>query len=318
VDRDPSAGEILFPAIEPYDRQWLAADAGHAIYHEQSGNPEGLPVLFLHGGPGSRTRAEHRRYFDPRHYRIVLFDQRGCGLSTPAGATCANTTQHLVGDIEGLRRRLGVRRWVLFGGSWGSTLALAYAEAHPDAVAALVLRGVFLGSRDEIRWYLEGMKRFIPEAWTQFAGGESDILGAYHRQVCHPDPAVALPAARRWYDYEARTMTLGDTASSTGAPPDDELLARVRVQVHYLANDCFLRENALLDNLWRIPRVPAILVQGRQDMVCPPSAAIAVARGLPGSELQLLAGAGHSASQPAMAARLCDAAARIHSRLTAP
>jgi proline iminopeptidase len=309
---------VLFPPIEPYDRQWLAADGGHRIYFEQSGNPEGLPVLFLHGGPGSRTRAEHRRYFDPRRHRIVLFDQRGCGLSTPAGSTQANTTQHLVEDIESLRRRLGVARWTLFGGSWGATLALAYATRHPGRVAAMVLRGVFLGSREEIRWYLESMKRFIPEAWAQFAQGEPDLLGACHRQVCHPDPAVALPAARRWYDYEARTMSLGDAAAPTGAPPDDELLARVRVQVHYLAHDCFLRENELLDNLWRVPPVPTVIVQGRKDMVCPPSAALAVARGLPGAELQMVPGAGHSASQPAMAARLCEAVARIQARLAAP
>jgi proline iminopeptidase len=316
VASEQPAGESLYPAIEPYDKQWLTADAGHRIYVEQSGNPKGLPVLFLHGGPGSRTRAEHRRYFAPDRYRIVLFDQRGCGLSTPSGAIESNTTQHLVGDIESLRRLLGVDRWVLFGGSWGSTLALAYAIAHPHAVAGMILRGVFLGSREEIRWYLEGMKRFIPEAWAEFAGEGADTLGAYERLVGHPDPAVALPAARRWYDYEARTMSLADLSAATGAPPADELLARVRVQLHYLANDCFLREGELLDNLWRIAQVPTTIVQGRQDMVCPPSAAVAVAQRLANVELQLVAGAGHAASQPAIASRLCAAAARMQARLT--
>lgn len=315
MDRDQSAEDGFFPDIEPYRRQWLEADAGHRIYCEESGNPHGLPVIFLHGGPGSRTRAEHRRYFDPRRYRIVLFDQRGCGLSTPAGSIAANTTQHLVGDIERLRLQLGVRRWVLFGGSWGSTLALAYATTHSQAVAGMILRGVFLGSRDEIQWYLDGMRRFIPEAWAEFAGDGADVIGRYQRLVGHADPGVSVPAARRWYDYEARTMTLGGLSGAIGAPPADELLARVRVQVHYLANECFLKEGELLGNLWRVPRVPSIIVQGRQDMICPPAAAVAVAQKLEGAELELVAGAGHAASQPAMASRLCAAAARMQSLL---
>lgn len=316
MDRDPSADEAFFPEIEPYRKDWLVLDAGHRIYFEESGNPHGFPVLFLHGGPGSRTRPTHRRFFDPQFYRIVLFDQRGCGLSAPGGSTVANTTPHLVADIEQLRRMLGVERWLLFGGSWGSTLALAYAIAHPEAVAGMILRGVFLGSPEEIQWYLSGMRRFIPEAWTEFAADAgAQPLARYHQLVSHPDTAIALSAARKWHDYEARMMGSGDLAADTGAPPADELLARARVQLHYMVHDCFLQPGELVDNLWRIANLPAIIVQGRMDMVCPPAAAMGVARRLPLADLQMVAGAGHSASQPAIASRLCAAARRMQSVL---
>lgn len=317
MDRDPSAGEAFFPEVEPYRKEWLPVDAGHRIYFEESGNPHGFPVLFLHGGPGSRTRPAHRRFFDPQFYRIVLFDQRGCGFSTPGGSTAANTTQHLVSDIERLRRLLLVERWLLFGGSWGSTLALAYAIAHAEAVAGMVLRGVFLGSPEEIQWYLSGMRRFVPEAWTEFAGDAgSRPLALYHQLVSHPDPATAVSAARKWYDYEARMMGSGDLAADTGAPPAGELLARARIQLHYLVHDCFLRPGELLENLWRIAGLPAIIVQGRIDMVCPPSAALEVARRLPLADLHMVAGGGHSASQPAIASRLCAATRRMQSLLS--
>jgi len=316
VDRDSSPGDGFFPEIEPYRKDWLAVDGGHRVYFEESGNPDGLPVLFFHGGPGSRTRPAHRRFFDPRFYRIVLFDQRGCGLSTPAGSTVANTTQHLVADVEQLRRNLGVQRWLLFGGSWGSTVALAYAIAHPEAAAGLILRGVFLGSDEEIRWYLAGMRRFIPEAWTEFSADAGvDPLARYQQLVSHADPSVAVRWARKWYDYEARMMNSGDMSANTGVPPVEELLARTRVQLHYLANHCFLRPGELLENLWRIARLPAVIVQGRMDMVCPPLAAVEVAARLPQAELQLVSDGGHSASQPAIATRLCAAARRMQSLL---
>ena len=316
VDSDSSADAALFPEIEPYRQDWMAMDAGHCIYFEESGNERGFPVLFLHGGPGSRTRPAHRRFFDPQFYRIVLFDQRGCGLSTPAGSTIANTTQHLVADVEQLRKSLGVQRWLLFGGSWGSTLALAYAIAHTEAVAGLILRGVFLGSSDEIQWYLSGMRRFMPEAWAEFTvDAGSHPLARYHQLVGHPDAATALSAARRWHDYEARMMGSGDLSADTGAPPEDELLARARVQLHYLVNDCFLRPGELLDNLWRIAALPAVIVQGRMDMVCPPATAVGVAERLPRTDLHVVVGGGHSASQPAMSSLLCAAARRMQSLL---
>lgn len=312
------AAAELFPEIEPYRTGHLEVDGGHALYFEESGNAGGIPALFLHGGPGSRTRAAHRRFFDPRHYRIVLCDQRGCGLSSPAGRVESNTTQHLVADIERLRLHLGVGRWMLFGGSWGSALALAYAQAHPDRVTGLVLRGVFLASRDELQWYLGGMRKFIPEAWAEFAGAEPHgLLARYRALVDHADPGVALAAARSWNAYEARMMAMSDALVDAGSPPAEELLARVRVQLHYLAQDCFLRENELLDNLWRIGDTPAIIVQGRMDMVCPPQAALSVAQGLPGAELHMVPGGGHSASQPAMAAALSAATIRMQERLRA-
>ncbi len=314
---DPAAaGAALFPEIEPYRKDWLPADAGHRIYFEESGNPAGFPVLFLHGGPGSRTRPAHRRYFDPAFYRIVLLDQRGCGQSLPAGSLEANTTQHLVVDIQRLRSMLGVKQWLLFGGSWGSTLALAYAIAFPDAVAGMVLRGIFLGSDREIRWYLSGMKRFIPEAWRVFSGGSDEhIVMRYQATLDHPDRLIALAAARRWYDYEARTMSMGDMSADTGAPPEEELLARVRVQVHYLAHQCFLAPGEVLENLWRLRHVPTTIVQGRLDMVCPPETAAALAERLPQAELHLVRDAGHSGTQPAIASRLCAAVAGMQALL---
>lgn len=316
MSQDVAAGGLLYPAVAPYRTDCLDAGSGHRVYFEESGNPAGFPVLFVHGGPGSRARPAHRRFFDPRFYRIVLFDQRGCGHSTPSGGIQDNTTAHLIADIEQMRRRLGVDRWFLFGGSWGSTLSLAYAIAHPDRVAGMVLRGVFLASHAEVRWYLSGLRRFLPEAWNEFAGDAgTSIVGHYRALVDHAQAEVALAAARRWCDYESRVMALEDPAGSSKPDCAEELLARAKVQLHYLAHDCFLRPNELLDNLGRIGAKPVIVVQGRLDMVCPPSTAVEVARHLPGAELRLVAGGGHSALQPAIAAELCAATVRMRERL---
>ena len=317
VERIPSAGDILFPLIEPYRRDWLAVGGAHRIYFEECGNPAGLPVLFVHGGPGSRSRPAHRRFFDPALYRIVLFDQRGCGLSTPLGSTFDNTTSHLVADIEQLRRHIGVDRWLLFGGSWGSTLSLACAIAHPERIAGMVLRGVFLGSHAELDWYLAGLRRFVPEAWTELAANVSGpVIEHYRRLIDDPEREVAVAAARRWCDYEARVMALGGPSNGEDATAPEEMLARVRVQLHFLAHDCFLRPNELLDNLRHIGTKPIILVQGRMDMMCPPATAAAVAQRLPGSELRMVADGGHSALQFAIAAELCAATSRIRLLLT--
>jgi len=304
----------------------LAVGSGHQIYYEESGNPAGFPVLFLHGGPGSRSRPAHRRFFDPDFYRIVLFDQRGCGRSTPAGSIVDNTTAHLVADVERLRRHLGIERWLLFGGSWGSTLALAVAIRHPESVAGLVLRGVFLASRAEVQWYLCGMRRFLPDAWQEFAGDAgADVVAHYRSLVDHPDPAVALAAARRWSAYEARVMAPAEAPGSGGPGSGDpgsgnpaatgELLAHTRVHLHYLEHECFLMPGELLDNLPRIGSRPAIIVQGRLDMVCPPQTACEVAQRLPQAELRLVPDGGHSALAPAMARALCQATADLRERL---
>ena len=320
VDQNQASGGVLYPAIEPYRKVWLDVGGGHRVYFEESGSPAGFPVLFVHGGPGSRSRPAHRRFFDPAFYRIVLFDQRGCGQSTPAGSIFENTTSHLVADIEHLRHHLGVDRWLLFGGSWGSTLSLAYAIAHADRVAAMVLRGVFLGGAAEVEWYVSGIRRFVPEAWADFAGdaGES-IIEHYRQLIDHRDAAVALAAARRWCDYETCVMAIGEMSNGSNGGRNvataEELLAGARIQLHFLAHQCFLRPNQLLDDLWRIGNKPITLVQGRMDMVCPPISAFEVARRLAGADLRLVPNGGHSAMQPAIAAELCAATARMRDLL---
>src|SRR5262245_50506976 len=231
----------LYPEAAPFAVQQLAVGEGHALYVEQCGNPRGFPALFLHGGPGSRIRPRHGRYFDPAFYRVVLFDQRGCGQSTPSGSIADNTTRHLVADIDALRRHLGIERFLLFGGSWGSTLALAYAIAHPGRVAAMVLRGIFLGTWAEVAWYLDALRNFVPAAWEALAQGEAtDLLGAYYRAVSEDNGPRALAAAQRWVDCEEALMNL-ESGSSPPSPVEGaaETLARARIQLHYLVHDCF-------------------------------------------------------------------------------
>lgn len=316
MEQEASATGPLYPPIEPHRVAELAVGSGHRLHFELSGNPHGHPVLFLHGGPGSHTRPAHRCFFDPAFYRIVLFDQRGCGRSRPAGEVRDNTTHHLVADIESLRCALDVERWLLFGGSWGSTLALAYAAAHPRRVAGLILRGVFLASRDELDWYLYGLQRFMPEASMRLAGGDGDdLLARYHALVNHPDTSIAVSAAQRWMEYEQAAMDPGAPSSGSSQVGAGELLPRARVQLHYLVNRCFLREGELLDGLWRLEDVPAIIVQGRRDMVCPPRAAWQVAQRLRHAELRMIAGGGHAASEPRMAEALRAATDEFRVRL---
>jgi len=304
-----NSGDGLYPPIAPFSEQFLPVSPFHRIYLEQSGNPSGVPVLFLHGGPGSQTSAEHRRYFDPAFYRAVLFDQRGCGRSTPPGGTEENTTWHLVEDMEVIRRELGLQRWVLFGGSWGSTLALAYAVAYPQYVAGMVLRGVFLASRAELDWYVNGLRRFVPGAWERFANGSrGDIVQCYQRDVTHADPAFAVAAARRWVEYEQHVMAIGGPSPPSGGAGDGQaLLARARVQLHYLAADCFLRPGQLLQGASAVA-APTIIVQGRSDMVCPPVTAFELNARLPNSRLRIIEQAGHAALGPVLARALRNAA----------
>jgi proline iminopeptidase len=304
----------LYPPIEPHLRGFLPEVDGHRVRYEVSGNPGGVPVLFLHGGPGSSAKPDHRRYFDPARYRIVLFDQRGCGASQPAGGVAANTTAHLVGDIERLRALLGVQRWILFGGSWGSTLALAYAQAHPQAVLRLILRGIFLASRAELDWYFNGLEEFIPEARERLfepAPGASwaALVKTYEALLNHPDPTAAAAAAARWSAFESAVMSIGE--ATVMPPPAGDgagLLARARVQVHYLAHECFLRPGELLDNVARIAHLPATLVQGRLDFVCPPRTAVALHRRWPGSRLVMVEQGRHASSHPDIERELVAAA----------
>ena len=315
ADQNQATGDALYPPLEPFHRDWL--DIGdHRIYFEQSGNPDGFPILFVHGGPGGQSRPAHRRFFDPEFFRIILFDQRGCGQSSPRGSLADNTTSHLISDMEALRRHLDVGRWLLFGGSWGSALALAYAMLHADRVAGMILRGVFLGSRAEVDWFLSGVRNIVPEAWAEFAGGAHGRLVEHYRRLTDdPVEGVAAAAAMRWSDYEARVMDPANKSASAGAASAQEVVGSVKIQLHYLANDFFLRPNELLDNLWRIKDRPVIIVQGRMDMVCPALTAFAVAQGIESSELCMVANGGHSALQPQIAAELCAATRRIRTRI---
>ncbi len=303
----------LYPEIEPYESGMLAVGGPHQIYWEQSGNPRGRPVVFLHGGPGAGAGPVHRRFFDPAHYRIVVFDQRGAGRSKPLGELTDNTTPHLIEDIERLRRLLGIERWLVFGGSWGSTLAIAYAEAHPDRVEGLILRGIFLCRRSEIDWFLYGMRVLAPEAWRAFAGflpeGErDDLLRNYHRRLVDPDPAVHMPAARAWSIYEGTCCTLLPSQETVAAFGQDVLaLGLARLEAHYFMNDIFLPENSLLANIDRIRKIPAVIVQGRYDLVCPIVTADELARAWPEAEYIIVPDAGHSAMEPGIRAALVQA-----------
>lgn len=313
---DAAVQITLYPIIEPYQVERISAGP-HSLYLEQSGNPRGFPVLFLHGGPGSQSRPQHRQFFDPLFYRIILFDQRGCGRSTPAGSTEDNTTWHLVADMEQIRRHLQLDRWLLFGGSWGSTLALAYAQTYRQHVAGMILRGIFLATQAELEWYLGGLGNFVPEAWLDLTEGRSDGVAArYHSLVNQADQAIAIQAAQRWVGYEDAVMALGSGAKPQAVPGDPAAtLRRAQVQLHYLANGCFLREGELLDGCAAIGAQPAIIVQGRLDMVCPPATALHLARRLGGADLRLIENAGHAASQPALASALRIAADDMRERV---
>jgi proline iminopeptidase len=307
----------LFPPIEPYATGLLRVEAPHVLYWEQSGNPHGTPVAFLHGGPGAGATPTHRRFFDPQHYRIIIFDQRGAGRSTPLGSLADNTTAHLVVDMEVLRRHLGIERWVLFGGSWGSTLALAYAEAHPERCLGLVLRGVFLCRRAEVDWFLYGIRTVFPEAWRAFSGflpesERADLLDAYHRRLTNPDPAVHMPAARAWSTYEGACSTLLPSPDTVAAFGEDRMaLGLARIEAHYFRNNVVAPKDDLVRRIDAIRRLPAIIVQGRYDMVCPIASADELARAWPEAEYVIVPDAGHSAMEPGIRARLIAATEKL-------
>jgi proline iminopeptidase len=305
----------LYPRIESAESGRLAVGDGHEIHWETAGNPEGKPVVFLHGGPGAGCSADHRRFFDPAVWRIVLFDQRGAGRSTPRGSLENNTTQALIGDIEALRAELGVERWTVFGGSWGSTLGLAYAEAHPQAVAALVLRGIFLARDAEIDWFLFGMGRFFPEEHARFLealpeGERGRPLESYYRRLSDPDPQVHLPAARAWSRYEGACSTLLPSPETVNAFSRDSLaLPLARMEAHYFAHRCFLEEGQLLRELDRVreARIPGVIVQGRYDVICPPGAAWDLHAAWPEARFTVVPDAGHSAMEPGVRRALVEA-----------
>ncbi|MBV9786467.1 MAG: prolyl aminopeptidase [Acidisphaera sp.] len=307
----------LFPEIGPTETGYLPLSAGHIMYWEQVGNPRGQPVLFLHGGPGAGAGAVHRRFFDPAFWRIVVFDQRGAGRSRPLGNLVANTTPDLVEDIEVLRRHLGIERWLLFGGSWGSTLALAYAQAHPQRVSGCVLRGVFLGRPEEVAWFLDGLQAVFPDAHAAFLGflpqaERHDVLGAYLRRLTHPDPAVHLPAARAWSIYEGSCSTLLPSPDTVAAFAQDRTaLGLARIEAHYFAHALFLPPGGLLGGMHRIGHLPAEIVQGRYDMICPTRTAFDLAAAWPAARLTVISDAGHSALEPGIRRTLVAAVERF-------
>ena len=307
----------LYPEIEPYSRGHLDVGDGQDLYYEVSGNPDGKAVVFLHGGPGGATSPKHRRAFDPAAYRIVLFDQRGCGLSTPHvgdGADLSvNTTQHLIADIEALRGHLGIERWQVFGGSWGSTLSLAYAQEHPHRVTELVLRGIFLLRRSEIDWYYHGgAAHLFPELWEDFllpvpeAERDGDLVEAYHRLL--RDPQTAEQAAVAWSSWEGATSTLlPDPEHAAHNAEPRFALAFARIENHYFRHRGFLDEGQLLHRADRLSDIPGIIVQGRYDVVCPPASAWELHRAWPRSRLIMVDDAGHSFDEPGITHALLEA-----------
>jgi len=306
----------LFPPIEPYRTGRLRLDPLHTMYWEESGNPRGVPVLFLHGGPGAGATPVHRRFFDPAHWRIVIYDQRGGGRSTPLGETSDNSPAHLVADIERLRHELGIASWLVFGGSWGSTLALLYAQNHPECCRGLVLRGIFLARAAEIDWFLYGVRAIFPEAWRAFAGfvpeaERGDLLGAYHQRLLDPDPRVHMPAARAWSLYEGACSTLLSNPETIAAFGEDRLaLGLARIEAHFFSRYLFSGEDDLIVRIGRIRHLPAIIVQGRYDMVCPIRSADELSRAWPEAQYVVVPDAGHSAMEPGIREQLIQATER--------
>jgi len=322
--QSPERADPLFPDLEPHASGRLSVDARHTLYWEECGNPEGVPIVFLHGGPGGGCLPHHRRFFDPSFWRIVLVDQRGAGRSTPTAEIGDNTTWHLVADLERLRSHRGIDRWALFGGSWGSTLALAYAESFPERTTGMVLRGIFLASAEEIDWFMHGMRKVFPEAWERFASflpaeERNDLLANYHKRLVDPDPAVHGPAATAWDAYESDCSTLLPRGDGPPAFESDAIaLAIARIEAHYFVHSGFLADGELLGNIHRIEHLPCTIVQGRYDVVCPPVTALALSRAWPAAELVVVPDAGHSVREPGIARELVAAVERLRQRLAAP
>jgi len=314
--------KTLYDPIEPYQHDFLKVSDTHNLYYEQCGNPHGQPVVFLHGGPGGGLSDDYRRFFDPEAYRVVLFDQRGSGKSTPHASLEENTTWHLVADIERLREHLDIENWMVFGGSWGSTLALAYAQTHPDRVRSLVLRGIFLCRPKEIAWfYQEGASAIFPDVWEEFVkvipeGERGDMLEAYHRRLTSEDEAVRLEAAKAWSIWEGSTSKLFPNPDIINLFADPhKALSLARIEAHYFKHNAFLdSEDQLIENVGKIRHIPAVIVQGRYDVVCPIMSAWALHRAWPEADLKIIGDAGHSMSEPGITDALVDATDRFRAQ----
>jgi proline iminopeptidase len=296
---------VLLPPIKPFAVHQLKVDAIHSLYVEESGNPEGLPVLFLHGGPGIGTDPEQRRMFDPNLFRIILFDQRGAGQSTPHAELEKNTTQDLIEDIEKIRNYLGITRWILFGGSWGSTLALVYAQAYPSNVLAMILRGIFLCREEDLNWFYRpgGANRIFPDGWEDFTSLLSDkekenILESYYQRLTSEDEILKMSAAKAWCQWEASCATLQPSQQVINCLTHPHVaLSMARIETHYFMHKVFLKPNQILQDTHKISEIPGIIIHGRYDMVCPLDNAFALHKAWPASELEIIRDAGHSASE---------------------
>ncbi len=309
----------LYPPLEPYRHEWLPVSDRHTLYLEESGNPQGRPVVFLHGGPGGGTQPVYRQFFDPDRWRIILFDQRGCGRSTPHAELEENTTWDLVADIERLRSHLGIQRWTVFGGSWGSTLALAYATSYPERCGGLILRGIFLLRRSELLWfYQQGASALFPDAWEAYLAPippeeRDDLIAAYYRRLTDPNPEVRQRAARAWSVWEASTSKLipdADLQASFDNPVFAEAFARI--ECHYFVNGGFFGgDRWLFDRIDNIRHIPTVIVQGRYDVVCPMTTAWELHRAWPEADFQIIVNAGHSALEPGIAQALVAASDRF-------
>lgn len=294
-----------YPEITPYKTGFLQASAEHELYYEESGNPDGKPVLFLHGGPGAGTEPSHRQYFDPKTYRIVLMDQRGCGKSTPHASLNDNTTWHLVADIESLRKKLGIEKWVVFGGSWGSTISLAYAQTHPERVKALVLRGIFLCRKKEIHWFYQfGAHHIFPDMWEKYLNEippaeRGDLVSAYYKRLTSDDAKVRLSAAKAWSGWEGSTLRLlPDPEMIAKFTADEMAVAIARIECHYFMNGAFFKsDNWLIENIDKIRKIPAVIIHGRYDVVCPIENAWELHKAWPEAKLEIVPDAGHAAGE---------------------
>ncbi len=308
----------LYPALKPYSEQRLRLDDRHSLYLEEAGKPDGIPVLFLHGGPGAGCQAYNRRFFNPQKYRIILFDQRGAGRSTPHAELTENTTRHLVEDIERIRLHLGVDRWLLFGGSWGSTLALTYAENHPERVMGLILRGIFLCREEEINWFYQtGASKVFPDYWQDYLAPipeaeRGDLLHAYYRILTGENEIKRMSAAKAWSVWEGRTASLLPNKAIVDYFSDPHTaLSLARIECHYFVNRAFLRPNQLLEDAHKLSGIPGVIVQGRYDVICPMASAWELHRAWPESKLQVIADAGHSAAEPGIRRALVEATDRF-------
>jgi proline iminopeptidase len=307
--------KVLQPAIKPYIQHHIAVEAPHTLYVEESGEPQGLPVLFVHGGPGAGCTPDDRRYFDPQRYRIILFDQRGCGHSTPYGSLENNTTQALIADMEKIRQQLGIARWVLFGGSWGSTLSLLYAQKHPDRVMGMILRGIFLCREQDLRWfYQEGARHVFPDYWEDFLlpiaeDDREDLIAAYYKRLMGEDELARMAAAKHWAQWEGQCATLNPNKNVLERFTNTHTaMSLALMETHYFTHQTFIEPDQILREAYRLDGIPGIIVHGRYDMICPLNNATALHQAWSGSELHIIRDAGHSACEPGIIDALVNAA----------